>query len=263
MRSQVFDLEGNRVRVPGARDVMKQAGQSAHLFCPTGFLDDSWWHRSYWVFGRSFRSGATGYFLSGRFAPSGKLLVYDDEKVYGFTRKPQYFRWTTPLERQLFASSREPQVIRDPPSPKKAAKKPVDKSQLKPGVLLAQETQDARIALDWKQNVPLIVRAMVLADRTLFVAGPPDVADEVTSLAAYAEADTQRQLARQAAALDGAEGSLLWAVSARDGSRLAELKLAGLPVFDGLVAANSKLYLTTMDGKVVCFGARPEAAHVR
>ena len=171
--------------------------------------------------------------------------------------KPQYFRWTTPLERQLFASSRAPQVLRDPPGPKKAAKKPVDKSQLKPGVLLAQETQDARIALDWKQDIPLIVRAMVLADQTLFIAGPPDVADEVSSLAAYAEAGTQQQLARQAAALDGAEGSLLWAVSANDGSKLAEWKLPSLPVFDGLVAAGGRLYLTTMDGKLVCFGAKP------
>ncbi len=259
MRSQVFDLEGNRVQVRGARDVQKQAGESAHLFCPTGFLDDSWWHRSYWVFGRSFRPGAMGYFLSGRFAPSGKLLVFDDRQVYGFTRQPQYFRWTTPLERHLFASSRQPQVLRDPPKPQKAAKKPVDKSQLKPGVLLAQETQDARIALDWKHDIPLIVRAMVLADRTLFVAGPPDVLDEVAALAAYGEADTQQQLARQAAALEGAQGSLLWAVSAADGSKLAELTLPGLPVFDGLIAAGGKLYLTTTDGQVLCFGGKPAA----
>ena len=46
------------------------------------------------------------HFLAGRYAPSGRLLVFDDKTVFGFSRKPQYFRWTTPLERQLFASSK-------------------------------------------------------------------------------------------------------------------------------------------------------------
>lgn len=46
-------------------------------------------------------------------------------------------------------------------------------------------------------------------------------------------------------------------VSPSDGSKLAELKLSSLPMFDGLAATAGKLYLTTMDGKVVCFAARP------
>jgi hypothetical protein len=46
----------------------------------------------------------------------------------------------------------------------------------------------------------------------------------------------------------------LWAVSAGDGERLTEYQLESPPVFDGMVAANGRLYLATMDGKVVCFG---------
>jgi outer membrane protein assembly factor BamB len=279
MRSHVFDLEGNRVRVPGARDVMKQAGQSAHLFCPTGFLDDSWWHRSYWVFGRSFRSGATGYFLSGRFAPSGKLLVYDDEKVYGFTRKPQYFRWTTPLERQLFASAKQPEIIRDTPKPQnepaggaakkkrakpaqaeteaKVADKPAAPPQEQPAAkkkaFNAGAQPDARVAYQWTQGLPIHVRALVLADRTLFVAGPPDVVDEEASLKTFADPATQEKLAEQVAALEGKQGSLLLAVSATDGKKLTEIPLDSLPVFDGLAASGGALYLATTDGKLQCF----------
>jgi len=256
MRSQVFDLEGSPIQIPGARDVQKQAGPGTHLFCPTGFLDDSWWHRSYWVFGRSFASGASGYYMAGRFAPSGKLLVFDDATVYGYTRKPQYFRWTTPLERHLFASSKEPDVLRKPRKPAarkaaSAARPSVSKAQL-----LARETQDAKIAHQWTQDVPLQVRALVLSAGTLFVAGPPDVLDEVQALATYDQPETQNLLASQAASLQGAKRSLLWAASVTDGSKLTELSLPGLPVFDGMAAAHGRLYVVTQPGEVLCFAGK-------
>ena len=46
MRSQTFDLEGNRGQIaPHSNNSSKQAavqqGEEAHLFSPTGFLDDS------------------------------------------------------------------------------------------------------------------------------------------------------------------------------------------------------------------------------
>ena len=45
----------------------------------------------------------------------------------------------------------------------------------------------------------------------------------------------------------------MWAVSASTGKKLAEYKLASLPVWDGMVAANGQLYLTTLKGDVVSF----------
>ncbi len=41
------------------------------------------------------------------------------------------------------------------------------------------------------------------------------------------------------------------AVSARDGERLSELPLAHPPVFDGLIAAGSRLYVSLRDGSLV------------
>ena len=55
------------------------------------------------------------------------------------------------------------------------------------------------------------------------------------------------------AALQGAKGALLHAVSAADGRKLNELKLDGCPVFDGMAAAEGKLFISMMDGSVVCF----------
>jgi outer membrane protein assembly factor BamB len=115
MRSQPFNLDGMRMPLkaksagadadrgapPATQDITQ-----AHLFSPTGFLDDSGWHRTYWMYGSNFVSGWCGYYLAGKTAPAGKILVFDDSKVYGFGRKPQYYRWTTPIEHQLFAAGK-------------------------------------------------------------------------------------------------------------------------------------------------------------
>jgi hypothetical protein len=46
----------------------------------------------------------------------------------------------------------------------------------------------------------------------------------------------------------------LLAVSATDGRPLAAYELGAMPVFDGLAAAGGRLYLSTVDGQVLCLG---------
>ncbi len=55
------------------------------------------------------------------------------------------------------------------------------------------------------------------------------------------------------AALEGKRGALLQVVSAQDGRKLNELTLEACPIFDGLAAAKGKLFVSMMDGTVVCF----------
>jgi outer membrane protein assembly factor BamB len=112
LRSQKFDLEGNRGEIgPVSGNAVEQGGtqtgEGRHLFAPTGFLDDSWFHRSYWVFGKNFAGGHNGYYQAGKHTPSGRILVFNDKEVFGYARQPQYYRWTTPLEHQMFAASRD------------------------------------------------------------------------------------------------------------------------------------------------------------
>jgi hypothetical protein len=153
------------------------------------------------------------------------------------------------MEYQLFASAKEPKVIQ------------IAKEQ--PGFRGAQPV-NLRIETKWTAESPILVRAMVLCDppaagaatvagKILFIAGPPDLLDERETLKVGApEAETKALLARQARALDGAEGSILRAVSADDGTTLAEIKLDVAPAFDGLIAANGALYLATLDGRLMC-----------
>ena len=61
------------------------------------------------------------------------------------------------------------------------------------------------------------------------------------------------QIQQQKDAVDGRLGGILWAVSTKDGTKRSERKLDSLPVFDGLIAANEKLFLSTTDGRVICY----------
>ncbi len=118
MKSQKFDFDCKRLKIgPNSGDFVAQAsvqrGEGAHIFAPMGFLDDTWFHRSYWVHGQSFAGGHGGYYQAGRFAPSGQIMVKGNGYVFGYGRKPQYLRWTTTMEHQLFAAEPNPPEIPD------------------------------------------------------------------------------------------------------------------------------------------------------
>ena len=145
MRSQAFDGKGNRLRV-GAhwKNRAREPVPVPHLFCPTGFLDDSWWHRTYWLYGRTFTSGWNKYYLAGKQSPAGRILVFDESYVYGYGRKPQYYRWTTPIEYRLFRADKR-SAARVRPTPTNRASGPnvavaISKSLDPTGKALAIET---------------------------------------------------------------------------------------------------------------------------
>jgi len=457
MRSQTMDLEGNRAALGG------KTGPN-HLFTAYGFTDDSWFHRTYWVFGDSFSGGIGGY-GNGKKNPAGRILVANKANVFGYGRKPSYYRWSSIVDYHLFATPRpgggggttsavagSPEGLHfkttrtlDPTSKpltiaawvktdaddgtilvrgaqaagfaliltggkprmllranktthiaagKKAIGrdwthvagvlgadgrmevyidgKPVGATEKVPTLtsnplipmkvgyddthqlletplapldgaldevmlfhraltgeqvrrladrdapLKDEDRTDQVLHLDftrgrlrdqspggnhaqsdgakietvkgprgdamllkqaprsaasraaaarrgkkggrggsgvkflWTHDVPLMVRAMVLAGDVLFIAGPPDVLDEPAAFQSFQDEATQKRLAAQDAAWKGQSGAMLHAVAADTGKVLAEYRLDAPPVFDGMIAAGGKLYLTTHDGKIVC-----------
>ncbi len=247
MRSQSFDLQGRRLKmgpeIDGPTEGSRQRGEGTHLFCPTGFLDDTWFHRTYWLYGRTWGSGWNGYFIAGKHAPAGKIMSVSDDSVYVFGRQPQYYRWTTPLEYRLFSASKE---WRAPPAgaapkPRPAANKRRKKNA---GPVPVGNAENYH----WSDEVPVLVRAMVLAGETLFIAGPRDMLREEGTAKGK-----ENQILEQEAALTGKAGAVLWAVSAEDGEKLHEYKLDYPPVFDGMAAAGDRLYLACVDGHISCW----------
>jgi len=243
MRSLPFDLEGKRKFVTYV-EVKKQQGDDLHLFCPTGFLDDSLWHRTYWGYGRAWASGAGGYHQAGRVIPAGRPLVFDDKAVYGYGRLWQYYRWTTPLEFHLFAANKQPDIVEAG-----FERKPIRKKGKRVG---SRNIPVTRFTTDWSDDIAVQVTSMVLTGNALFAAGPPDVEDEEESVKTLQDPETQKKLAEQSAAFEGKRGALLVAVSRKDGATLAAYRLDGVPRFDGLIAANGRLYTSTLAGEVLC-----------
>ena len=263
MRSQQFDLKGKRTKlVVGAKAMdakVNQTGPGAHLFSSAGFLDGSWFHRTYWMYGQVINSGCNYWFWAAKYVPSGRIMVIDDERVYSYGRQPRHMLWTPALEYRLYAADKNIK----PESHARAAEgtrklKTLDRRWIFNREVTSKLTVKELSAADvkWFQKAPpLIVRAMVLADKTLFVAGPPDVLDEESAVKKRFDVDVQKQIADQDAAYAGKMGASLWAVSASDGERLGELKLDSMPVWDGLAAARGRLYMATTDGEVQCFAA--------
>ncbi len=85
-----------------------------------------------------------------------------------------------------------------------------------------------KLRYNWIIKVPFYINAMLLADQALFVAG----------------------------ANDNDEESLLQAYSASTGKTLAEYALPSMTVWDGMAAANGKLYISLKNGSIVCKEAK-------
>jgi outer membrane protein assembly factor BamB len=240
MRTQRFDLQGIHLHV-AQTEVEDQSGDGAHLFSGGGFLDGSWFHRSYWMYGKSIASGANGWFLAGRVAPAGRILAANESSVYGYGRLPQYYRWSTPLEYHLFRADKKPEIV----------------SNMTPLSKALRRTEKCDVPLvrpsyDWSRQMPIYARAMALADETLFVAGPRDIIDEEEVYERPEDPSIQGRLHEQAAALEGDTGALLCAVSASNGERLSRYGLETVPVWDGMAAANGRLYVSLENGDVLC-----------
>ena len=199
----------------------------AHLYSPAGFLNDDWWHRTYWIFGTHFYSGYVGWYFAGHEAPAGRLLAIDDATIYGFGYKPGSYRGSNEQQNHLFAIDRRA-IAPQPPADYRRANK--DYPQ--------RAARKFFVPREWTNDSPLLGRAMVLAGGTLFAAGPPSDALESRD------------------AFEGVQGAQLCAVATADGHTLAEYQIDGLPVFDGLAAARRKLYMTLHDGRLMCLGDR-------
>ena len=251
MRSQAFDLEGTRLamgpEIDGRAEGTRQGGETTHLFCPTGFLDSNWFHRTYWLYAQTWSSGWNGYYVAGKFAPAGKIMSVGDKHVFVFGREPQYFKWTAPMEYRLFAASK----IWEPAAA--AARSPNQAGKNRRRTATNATSVDNAANYAWSAKVPILVRAMLLAGDKLFLAGPRDLLDE-KSLGRSFVIDQTDTILEQEAALAGESGAVMAVVSAGDGTILAEYNLDSPPVFDGLAAARGRLFFTTVAGRLVCYG---------
>ena len=90
----------------------------------------------------------------------------------------------------------------------------------------------------------------------MFIVGPPDIIDEEKTFQQLTErdAEVQQLLMKQDAVLNGEDGARLLSVNMDTGEIEHTLKLDTLPAWDAMAGANGKLFLSTLDGSLICFG---------
>jgi len=211
------------------RDGVRSETTRPHLFSITGLLGEDWFVRTYWIVGSGMpAAGWGGWANAANTFPSGRILSFNNDIVYGYGRQqlaggPVGHRADT---YRLFGMKRTGAA---PPAAKQGKSKPP-----RPAEPL------------WTDLQSLIVRAMVLGHNRLAVAGPRDLGEKVPELLAYTNEPEARE------AFEGRKGVYLRIVNAADGRMISECELPAMPVFDGLAAANDRLYLSTLDGRVLC-----------
>jgi len=66
--------------------------------------------------------------------------------------------------------------------------------------------------------------------------------------------DIKVKVKEQEKSFKGMNGSSLWVVSVKSGEKLSEYKLNSTSVFDGMAAAEGRLFISMKDGSIRCYG---------
>jgi hypothetical protein len=216
MRHQILDRAGK-----------PQTERVTHLHGPDGYLSSNTSSRLIWTYAPLYTSPHQGAFYDIRLSrvlfPSGRILVEDDDTIYGFGENHYAKMRTDPGGAfALFACPKQSDV-------------PLDRTAKEYRKLaLAGKHQ---VQFNWWKRVPIQAWAMVKTEEALFVAGAPG------------------NVSVSQDALDGKAPGRLLAVSPADGTVLSEMTLSSMPVWDGMAAAQGKLYITLVDGSTVCLRA--------
>ncbi|MBT7162857.1 MAG: PQQ-binding-like beta-propeller repeat protein, partial [Victivallales bacterium] len=213
MRHNILDLAGK-----------PQPGPVTHLHGPDGFLSSDTASRIIWTYAPAYTSPHQGAFydlrLSRALFPSGKLLVEGEDTIYGFGQnRPGENKAQSGGSWGLFSCPKKNDVPLNLTA----------REYLKLG-----KSGKHSLKFNWTERLPIHVLAMVKTKDVLFVAGPQGGGTIST------------------AAAKGKTGAALFAVSPADGEVLAEMSLPAAPAWDGMAVANGNLYLTLLNGDVIC-----------
>jgi outer membrane protein assembly factor BamB len=232
-------------------DVLSSKGEmdvGLHVFSTSSLLDDSWYNRAFWMYSKRW----PGFQLANQAPKAGQLLVVGEEATYAlrvFYRRNVHSPMFSPGKEGylVFAdkNTNEPQIVGEEGARKPVEWLPQSSYSTSKGI---RELDSPAFGLDkmigytraepplWTQWLPVRVRAMVKAGDTLFAAGPPDVFDADDPYAAF----------------EGRKGGRLVALSTKSGEILTEMELDSPPIFDGLIAADGRLFVTLRDGSLMC-----------
>jgi hypothetical protein len=186
-----------------------------------GFLDRRVQHRTGFILGNQFRWWQKG---------TQDIMISDGQETYAIVGFPgvhnhSYFDPRTNAYKLRGTTLESPENEREIPGKRRKFRKKE----------LEFRKNELEVAL------PINGRAMVKAADVIFVAGEPMKFDEPT-------------WQNYEASYTGKRGGKLLAISATDGTLLAEHRLPAAPVWDSIAVARGCLYISLADGSVECRG---------
>ncbi len=211
-----------------------------HLFGVHGFLGEEWFVRSYWLLGTDVRAGWGGW-ASGNETTFGRIMTFDEKNAYGYGR---VMIASAALGHQaddyhLFGVEK---VLTQT-----GVRKARNRNRNRNKTANSQADAQKKPAPFWADTQSLIVRAMVLTQDKLVVAGPPDVRQKESGILAYKNDE------EALASFVGEKGVFLRVLTATDGQVLSETPLDAMPVFDGISAAQGRVFVSLKNGQLQCW----------
>ena len=207
------------------RQCVLQQAQANHLFSTTNLLDDGENHRSHWMIGTgdfsripvaySWIANRAGAYKSNVSVPYGVMLSFDDNNVWGIRRINGY---------TLYRDSVGPALGKEEDSP---------------DIRYTPEKIASR--WKWSNSIDIRPRAMVKTADKLLIGGMKNIPQKEPQPEDFARFEGR------------ADGKVL-IVSAGDGTIIETLDLDTPPIFDGMAVANGKLYIATVDGRIIAMG---------
>ncbi|MFC1596497.1 PQQ-binding-like beta-propeller repeat protein, partial [Planctomycetota bacterium] len=185
-----------------------------HLFTTAGYLDSTWFNRTFWKAGRAQTTGPMVL---------GHGVAFGVEPFTSRSRDVLFLPGKGAYRLRAISTSR--------PALDKNARR---------GQKAGRPNQRGQAGIVWERPVGIRVTSMVRTGDTLFVAGSPDVVDPADPHGAW----------------EGRKGGLLAVFSTKGGEPLAELELPAPPTWDGMAAAEGRLYVALEDGRVLCLAGR-------
>ena len=189
-----------------------------------GFLDPTWFNRTYWTYDERW----PGYYFTYRGPKAGQILVFDENNTYAlkvYTERVGHSPEFRPGSGYHLVADRNTTL-------------PV-LDEMDIGAEKGRGFTRTELPI-WSKKTPIRVQGMLVAHDRLYLAGAPDLIPEWTAYEA----------------MIGKRGATFRVVSTSDGSTLSEFSMKEAPVFDGLIAAGNRLYMSTLDGTLVCLGEK-------
>ena len=215
---------------------LKEQGQKKnHLLSITGLLGEEWFVRNYWLYGATLGGGWGHWATIANQVPAGRILSFDESGIYGYGRV-KYENGRTGHRTNnymLFHEKYYGNVI---------------ETLFQGGKRKNSKNKSARRKQVWSDTDSLTTRAMCLAGGKLFIAGPPDPGPRKADIMEFQ--NPQEAIDR----FTGKKGVFLAAYDKAKGKSLGKIKLSCMPVFDGMITANRKLYISMQDGSIICLG---------